>query len=244
MSPRRAASRREESNPGDSTPTPDGVVVDVEGEPEVLAPADAPPPIHLSDLKGKDIQELAGMARSVDAEGASTMRRQELIFAILQAQTARQGLIHGDGVLEVLPDGFGFLRSPDYSYLAGPDDIYVSPSQVKRFDLRTGDVVSGQIRSPKDDERYFALLQLDAINYDPPAESRQKVLFDNLTPLYPDDAIHLECGAEEPTGRVLDLMVPSARANGHWWWPRPEPARRSCCRILLAALPPIIRTSI
>jgi len=213
MSPRRTASKRAETRLEEAPAEAPVVVVDVENEPAVAPPADAPPPIHLSDLKGRDIQELAGMARSVDAEGASTMRRQELIFAILQAQTASQGLIHGDGVLEVLPDGFGFLRSPDYSYLAGPDDIYVSPSQVKRFDLRTGDVVSGQIRSPKDDERYFALLKLDEINYDPPAESRQKVLFDNLTPLYPDQAIQLECGAAEPTGRVLDLMVPIGKGQ-------------------------------
>jgi len=213
MSPRRTASKRAETKLEEAPAEVPVAVVDVENEPEMAPSADAPPPIHLSDLKGRDIQELAGMARSVDAEGASTMRRQELIFAILQAQTASQGLIHGDGVLEVLPDGFGFLRSPDYSYLAGPDDIYVSPSQVKRFDLRTGDVVSGQIRSPKDDERYFALLKLDQINYDPPAESRQKVLFDNLTPLYPDQAIQLECGAEEPTGRVLDLMVPIGKGQ-------------------------------
>ena len=144
--------------------------------------------LNLKALKEKKINELAQIARDFNVEGASNMRKQELIFAILQAQTEQNGFIYGEGVLEILPDGFGFLRAPDYNYLPGPDDIYVSPSQIRRFNLRTGDVVSGQIRPPKEGERYFALLKVEAINYEEPEKARDKILFDNLTPLYPQRA--------------------------------------------------------
>ena len=204
-----AAAEATESAPLDGLPDPDAE----EELPPVPAEGEAPPPLNLSELKRMEIQELARLARDVEAEGASNLRRQELIFAILNAQTEHSGAIYGDGVLEVLSDGFGFLRSPDYSYLPGPDDIYVSPAQVKRFDLRTGDVVSGQIRPPKEGERYFALLMVDEINFDPPAESQEKVFFDNLTPLYPDEPLRLERATEEYTGRVLDLMVPIGKGQ-------------------------------
>ncbi|MBW2259060.1 MAG: Rho termination factor N-terminal domain-containing protein, partial [Deltaproteobacteria bacterium] len=145
--------------------------------------------MNLAELKAKKVAELTSMSKGFNIEGASGMRKQELIFALLQAQTEKNGLIYGEGVLEILPDGFGFLRAPDYSYLPGPDDIYVSPSQIRRFSLSTGDTVSGQIRPPKDSERYFALLKVEAVNYEDPEKSRDKILFDNLTPLYPDHKI-------------------------------------------------------
>jgi transcription termination factor Rho len=172
-----------------------------------------PPPLNLKELKRKQIHELAQMARDFEVEGASTMRKQELIFSILQAQTAHSGSIYGEGVLEILPDGFGFLRAPDYNYLPGPDDIYISPSQVRRFNLRTGDVVSGQIRPPKEGERYFALLKVEQINYEEPDRAREKILFDNLTPLYPDEHLSLEHRSEEYTTRVIDLMTPIGKGQ-------------------------------
>ncbi len=141
------------------------------------------------------------------------MRKQELIFAILQAQTEQNGFIYGEGVLEILPDGFGFLRAPDYNYLPGPDDIYVSPSQIRRFNLRTGDVVSGQIRPPKEGERYFALLKVEAINYEEPERARDKILFDNLTPLYPNEQLRLEHDPEEYTTRIIDLFTPIGKGQ-------------------------------
>ncbi|MGH9352144.1 MAG: Rho termination factor N-terminal domain-containing protein, partial [Terriglobia bacterium] len=139
-----------------------------------------------------NITTLVSVAKDLVVVGASTMRKQELIFKILQAQTEKSGLIFSEGVLECLPDGFGFLRAPDYNYLPGPDDIYVSPSQIRKFDLRTGDTISGQIRPPKEGERYFALIKVEAINFEPPDESRNKIFFDNLTPLYPQDRLRLE----------------------------------------------------
>ena len=148
--------------------------------------------MNIKDLKKKKINELYRIAKELNVEGASGMRKQELIFAILQAQTEKNGLIFGEGVLEILPDGFGFLRSPDYNYLPGPDDIYISPSQIRRFNLRTGDTVSGQIRPPKDTERYFAMLKVELVNYEDPEVARDKILFDNLTPLYPQEKIRLE----------------------------------------------------
>ncbi len=175
--------------------------------------AASPPPLNLKELKRKQIHELAHMARDLAVEGSSTMRRQELIFGILQAQTAQSGSIYGEGVLEVLPDGFGFLRAPDYNYLPGPDDIYISPSQVRRFSLRTGDVVSGQIRPPKEGERYFALLKVEQINFEEPDRAREKILFDNLTPLYPNEHLRLESRSEECTARVLDLMTPIGKGQ-------------------------------
>src|SRR5437879_7952208 len=173
--------------------------------------APAPPSgLNLKLLKDKKISELAQLARDFNVEGSSAMRKQELIFAILQAQTEQNGFIYGEGVLEILPDGFGFLRAPDYNYLPGPDDIYISPSQIRRFNLRTGDVVSGQIRPPKEGERYFALLKVEAINYEEPERAREKILFDNLTPLYPDEHLRLEHNPTEYTTRIIDLMTPIA----------------------------------
>jgi transcription termination factor Rho len=164
--------------------------------------------MNLVELKGKSIAELTGMADELKVEGVSGMRKQELIFAILQAQTEKNGMIFGEGVLEILPDGFGFLRAPDYNYLPGPDDIYVSPSQIRRFNIRTGDTVSGQIRPPKEGERYFALLKVDAINYEDPEISRTKILFDNLTPYYPEKKIKLEHSPTDYTTRAMDLITP------------------------------------
>lgn len=148
------------------------------------------------------------MAKTLKLEGLSGMRKQELIFSIIQAEIEKNGSIYGEGVLETLPDGFGFLRAPDYNYLPGPDDIYVSPSQIRRFNLRTGDTIAGQIRPPKDSERYFALLKVEAINYEDPEVSRDKILFDNLTPLYPESRIVLETEPKEYTARVMDLLTP------------------------------------
>ncbi len=169
--------------------------------------------LNLKLLKEKKIEELAQISRDFNIEGSSTMRKQELIFAILQAQTERSGFVYGEGVLEILPDGFGFLRAPDYNYLPGPDDIYISPSQIRRFNLRTGDVVSGQIRPPKEGERYFALLKVEAINYEEPERAREKILFDNLTPLYPDEHLKLEHDPEEYTTRIIDLMTPIGKGQ-------------------------------
>jgi len=164
--------------------------------------------MNLSELKHKKINELAALARDLNVEGASGLRKQELIFAILQAQVEKNGVIFGGGVLEILPDGFGFLRAPDYNYLPGPDDIYVSPSQIRRFNLRTGDTIAGQIRPPKEGERYFALLKVEAVNFEDPGMVREKILFDNLTPLYPDARLELETDSDNYSARVMDLMTP------------------------------------
>ncbi len=169
--------------------------------------------LNLKTLKEKKIGELAQIARDFNVEGASSLRKQDLIFAILQAQAERSGFIYGEGVLEILSDGFGFLRSPDYNYLPGPDDIYVSPSQIRRFNLRTGDVVAGQIRPPKEGERYFALLKVEAINYEEPERAREKILFDNLTPLYPQEQLRLEHNPEEYTSRIIDLLTPIGKGQ-------------------------------
>jgi transcription termination factor Rho len=170
--------------------------------------------MNLAELKEKKISELTSMARELNVEGASGMRKQELIFAILQAQTEKNGLLYGEGVLEILPDGFGFLRAPDYNYLPGPDDIYVSPSQIRRFNLRTGDVTAGQIRPPKDNERYFALLKVEAINYEDPELARDKILFDNLTPLYPNQRIGLETDeSNNYSVRIMDLLTPIGKGQ-------------------------------
>jgi len=164
--------------------------------------------LNLSSLKAKKIAELASIGKGFSIESAANMRRQDLIFAILQAQTEKNGYVYGEGVLETLPDGFGFLRAPDYNYLPGPDDIYVSPSQIRRFGLRTGDIISGQIRPPKEGERYFALLKVEKINYEDPERARDKILFDNLTPLYPNQRIQLEHQPDEYTTRFVDLLDP------------------------------------
>jgi transcription termination factor Rho len=164
--------------------------------------------MNISELKEKKINELTQMAKQFKIEGAAGMRKQELIFALLQAQIEKNGSIYGVGTLEILPDGFGFLRSPGYNYLPGPDDIYVSPSQIRRFNLRTGDTVSGQIRQPKESERYFALLKVEAVNYEDPEVAREKILFDNLTPLYPERKVNLENQPDNYSTRVMDLMTP------------------------------------
>lgn len=164
--------------------------------------------MNVSELKGMKINELTQMAKKLKIEGYAGMRKQELIFSLLQAQIEKNGLIYGEGTLEILPDGFGFLRAPSYNYLPGPDDIYVSPSQIRRFNIRTGDTVSGQIRQPKESERYFALLKVEAINYEDPEVARDKILFDNLTPLYPNVKINLETDAENYSARIMDLLTP------------------------------------
>lgn len=164
--------------------------------------------MNIIELKKMKISELNQLAKKFKIDRAAGMRKQELIFALLQAQIEKNGLIFGEGTLEILPDGFGFLRSPSYNYLPGPDDIYVSPSQIRRFNLRTGDTISGQIRQPKDSERYFALLKVEAVNYEDPEVARDKILFDNLTPLYPNRKINLETDKENYSTRVMDLMTP------------------------------------
>ena len=165
--------------------------------------------MNIVQLKEKKISELALLAKDFKIDGAAGMRKQDLIFALLQAEIEKTGLIFGEGTLEILPDGFGFLRAPNYNYLPGPDDIYVSPSQIRRFNLRTGDTVSGQIRQPKETERYFALLKVEAVNYEDPEVSREKILFDNLTPLYPDRKILLECDSDNYSMRIMDLLTPT-----------------------------------
>ncbi|MEA1899419.1 MAG: transcription termination factor Rho [Thermodesulfobacteriota bacterium] len=164
--------------------------------------------MNIVELKDKKISELTDMAKGFNIDGAAGMRRQDLVFALLQAQIEKDGLIFGEGTLEILPDGFGFLRSPNSNYLPGPDDIYVSPSQIRRFNLRTGDTVSGQIRQPKESERYFALLKVEAVNYEDPEVAREKILFDNLTPLYPERKINLETSSDNYSTRIMDLMIP------------------------------------
>ena len=189
--------------------------VQMEPEPELEAPATNSdlPALNLKSLKDKKIGELAALAKTMRIDGTAIMRKQELIFSILQAQTEQNGLISGEGVLEILPDGFGFLRAPDYNYMPGPDDIYVSPSQIRRFNLRTGDVVAGHVRPPKEGERYFALLKVETINFDDPERARDKILFDNLTPLYPDGHLRLEHDPEEFTTRVIDLLTPIGKGQ-------------------------------
>ncbi len=164
--------------------------------------------ISISELKEKTIDDLTKVAKEMNVEGAAGLRKQDLIFAILQAQIEKTGNVFGAGVLEILPDGFGFLRSPDYSYLPSPDDIYVSPSQIRRFNLRTGDLVSGQIRPPKEGERYFALLKVEAINHESPEDNISRSLFDNLTPYYPTERIKLEYSSTDYSTRVMDLITP------------------------------------
>lgn len=169
--------------------------------------------MNIVELKEMTISELSEVARKLNVNGASGLRKQELIFKILEAQTEKNGLIFGEGVLEILPDGFGFLRSPSYNYLPGPDDIYVSPSQIRRFDLHTGDTVSGQVRPPKESERYFALLKVEAINFENPDMAKDKILFDNLTPLYPDERVHLETKSEDVSTRIMDLLTPIGKGQ-------------------------------
>jgi transcription termination factor Rho len=180
--------------------------------------ADAPPAaeqitLDLTTLKEMSVTALTKIARDHEIPGATGMRKQELIFEILRARAAKAGLIFSEGVLEVLPDGFGFLRAPDYNYLAGPDDIYVSPSQIRKFDLHTGDTVAGQIRPPKEGERYFALIKVEAVNFEPPNRGKERIFFENLTPLYPQERIRLEADPEQMSTRVMDLMTPLGKGQ-------------------------------
>ena len=184
------------------------------------APAEAPKPtrraangLNIAELKDMSIAKLTQVAKDLSVTGATGMRKQDLIFQILKAQTEQSGFIFSEGVLEVLPDGFGFLRAPDYNYLPGPDDIYVSPSQIRKFDLQTGDTVSGQIRPPKEGERYFALIKVEAVNFESPEQARDKLFFENLTPLYPDEVVTLETGADNLSARLMDLMTPIGKGQ-------------------------------
>lgn len=170
--------------------------------------------MNIEELKSRTISELTNIAKDLKIQGHSGLRKQDLIFRILEAKTEKDGLMFGQGVLEILPDGFGFLRAPAYNYLPGPDDIYVSPSQIRKFDMRTGDTISGQIRPPKDSERYFALLKVEAINFENPEKTKDKILFDNLTPLYPEERIRLETpGGKDYSARVMDLMTPIGKGQ-------------------------------
>src|SRR5438034_1640496 len=171
------------------------------------------PTMDIAQLKEMNIASLTQVAKDLNIQGASGMRKQELIFKILQAQTEKSGFIFNEEVLETLPDGFGFLRAPDYNYLPGPDDIYVSPSQIRRFSLRTGDIISGHIRPSKEGERYFALLKVESINYEDPERAREKILFDNLTPLYPNERLRLEYQPEDYTTRIVDLLTPIGKGQ-------------------------------
>ncbi|HXG88123.1 MAG TPA: transcription termination factor Rho [Vicinamibacterales bacterium] len=177
------------------------------------ATAEQPVTLDLTTLKELSVTALTKIARDHEIPGATGMRKQELIFEILRARAAKAGLIFSEGVLEVLPDGFGFLRAPDYNYLAGPDDIYVSPSQIRKFDLHTGDTVAGQIRPPKEGERYFALIKVEAVNFEPPNRGKERIFFENLTPLYPQERIRLEADPEQMSTRVMDLMTPLGKGQ-------------------------------
>ncbi len=167
----------------------------------------------IAELKEKNITELSRIARNLEVPGAGGLRKQDLIFRILQTQSEKEGHIFAEGVLEILPDGFGFLRSPDYNYLAGPDDIYVSPSQIRKFDLKTGDTVSGNVRPPHEGEKYFALVKIEAVNFESPDEARNKILFDNLTPHYPEQRLKVETVRENISGRVMDLLTPLGKGQ-------------------------------
>jgi len=182
-------------------------------EPAAGAPRPEGPVLNLAEMKDMSVAELTRIAKSFALEGATGLRKQELIFAILQAQTEKSGLIFSEGVLECLPDGFGFLRAPEYNYLPGPDDIYVSPSQIRKFDLRTGDTVSGQVRPPKEGERYFALIKVEAVNFEHPDVARDKIFFDNLTPLYPQQRLKLETDQENVSARIMDLLTPIGKGQ-------------------------------
>ena len=196
---------------GDSPATP------LPAKPDSAAPAKpakrAASGLNIGELKDMSIAKLTQVAKDLSVDGATGMRKQDLIFQILKAQTEQSGFIFSEGVLEVLPDGFGFLRAPDYNYLPGPDDIYVSPSQIRKFDLQTGDTVSGQIRPPKEGERYFALIKVEAVNFESPEQARDKVFFENLTPLYPQEAVTLETDASNLSARVMDLMTPIGKGQ-------------------------------
>src|SRR5215831_18629586 len=217
MPPKQTRSRASNANNADANDENGGATVATVDAPDV----DERPArdsrdegfLNLADLKEMSISKLTSVAKSMDVPGATGMRKQELIFKVLAAQTEKSGLIFSEGVLETLPDGFGFLRAPEYNYLPGPDDIYVSPSQIRKFDLRTGDTISGQIRPPKEGERYFALIKVEAINFESPEQARDKVFFDNLTPLYPDEMLKMEVAADNLSARVIDLVTPIGKGQ-------------------------------
>jgi transcription termination factor Rho len=196
---------------------PPGTDKPVSADGETSTAMESPPPnrprLNINDLKDMSIQKLTQIAKELNVGGATGMRKQDLIFQILRAQTEQSGFIFSEGVLETLPDGFGFLRAPDYNYLPGPDDIYVSPSQIRKFDLHTGDTVSGQIRPPKEGERYFALIKVEAVNFEAPDQAREKLFFENLTPLYPQEALRLETTSDNLSARVMDLMTPIGKGQ-------------------------------
>jgi transcription termination factor Rho len=200
------------TSPADQDPSPGPDDGASSGGP-VEAASPRPSGLNITDLKDMSIQKLTQIAKDMSVDGATGMRKQDLIFQILKAQTEQSGFIFSEGVLELLPDGFGFLRAPDYNYLPGPDDIYVSPSQIRRFDLQTGDTVSGQIRPPKEGERYFALVKVEAVNFEAPERARDKLFFENLTPLYPHDRLRLESASDNLAGRVMDLMTPVGKGQ-------------------------------
>jgi transcription termination factor Rho len=203
-----------EAQPNETTKSPQGGPSTSSGQgPSTGSGQGRPAGLNITDLKDMSIQKLTQIAKDMTVAGATGMRKQELIFQILKAQTEQSGFIFSEGVLEVLPDGFGFLRAPDYNYLPGPDDIYVSPSQIRKFDLQTGDTVSGQIRPPKEGERYFALIKVEAVNFEAPDQARDKLFFENLTPLYPQERLRLETAPENLAGRVMDLMTPIGKGQ-------------------------------
>jgi transcription termination factor Rho len=217
--PQAAPPKQREHKRRDDVRTKDGRLIDVEDDPDTAkaiaaaaAAADGAR-LDLAQLKEMPIGDLASVARDLEIPGALNMKKQELVFQILRAQAEKLGLIFSEGVLEILPEGFGFLRAPEYCYLPGPDDIYVSPSQIRKFNLRTGDTISGQIRAPKPDERYFALIKVDAINFEPPDLTRDKPHFDSLTPLYPQERLKMETGHEQISNRVLDLVAPLGKGQ-------------------------------
>ncbi len=212
-------SKHREPKRRDDVRTKDGRLIDVEDDPDTAkaiaaaAAAAESARLDLAQLKEMPIGDLASVAKDLEIPGALNMKKQELVFQILRAQAEQLGLIFSEGVLEILPEGFGFLRAPEYCYLPGPDDIYVSPSQIRKFNLRTGDTISGQIRAPKPDERYFALIKIDAINFEPPDLTRDKPHFDSLTPLYPQERLKMETGPEQISNRVLDLVAPLGKGQ-------------------------------
>ncbi len=183
------------------------------GNSAAKAPASTKSNLDLTHLKGLSIVKLAQVAKQFNIASPTAMRKHELVFRILQAQAEKDGLVFAEGVLETLPEGYGFLRAPDYNYLPGPDDIYVSPSQIRRFELRTGDTISGQVRQPKEGENYFALVKIEAVNFESPEEARNKIFFDNLTPLYPEERLSLETGKGSLSGRVMDLLTPLGKGQ-------------------------------
>ena len=205
-----------EQNP---TPVPVSADAEIDTQPDATPSEEVKPNkrsgagLNIGELKDMSIAKLTQVAKDLSVAGATGMRKQELIFQILKAQTEKSGFIFSEGVLEVLPDGFGFLRAPDYNYLPGPDDIYVSPSQIRKFDLQTGDTVSGQIRPPKEGERYFGLIKVEAVNFESPEQARDKLFFENLTPLYPEERVSLETGPTGLSGRVMDLMTPIGKGQ-------------------------------